>query len=123
MIVNQARMLAYLLEHMERSAGRLGRSTACTLATSIDADGSRVPGDGHPAAREGPQETGETSTVRARYVVGCDGARSATRTAIGRELVGDATDESWGVMDVLAVTDFPDIRVKCAINSAITATC
>ena len=64
------------------------------------------------------RETGETSTVRARYVVGCDGARSATRAAIGRELVGDATDESWGVMDVLAVTDFPDIRVKCAINSA-----
>ena len=64
------------------------------------------------------QATGETSTLRARYVVGCDGARSATRTAIGRELVGDATDESWGVMDVLAVTDFPDIRVKCAINSA-----
>ena len=40
------------------------------------------------------------------------------RSAIGRELVGDATDEAWGVMDVLAVTDFPDIRVKSAINSA-----
>jgi phenol 2-monooxygenase (NADPH) len=59
-----------------------------------------------------------TATVRARYVVGCDGARSRVRAAIGRELAGDATDESWGVMDVLAVTDFPDIRVKCAIKSA-----
>jgi phenol 2-monooxygenase len=63
-------------------------------------------------------ETGETSTMRAKYVVGCDGSRSRTRAAIGRELVGDVTNESWGVMDVLAVTDFPDIRLKCAINSA-----
>ena len=64
------------------------------------------------------EDTGATSTIRAKYVVGCDGARSATRTAIGRELAGDATNQSWGVMDVLAVTDFPDIRVKCAISSA-----
>jgi phenol 2-monooxygenase len=60
----------------------------------------------------------EDTTVRAKYVVGCDGARSRIRTAIGRELAGDATDEAWGVMDVLAVTDFPDIRLKCAIHSA-----
>ncbi|WP_460825495.1 FAD-dependent monooxygenase [Nostocoides australiense] len=29
--------------------------------------------------------------MRASYVVGCDGARSAVRAAIGRTLVGDAT--------------------------------
>ena len=27
-------------------------------------------------------------------------------------------NQSWGVMDALAVTDFPDIRLKCAIHSA-----
>jgi phenol 2-monooxygenase len=51
-------------------------------------------------------------------VVGCDGARSSVRPAIGRKLVGDTTNEAWGVMDVLAVTDFPDIRLKCAISSS-----
>jgi phenol 2-monooxygenase len=56
--------------------------------------------------------------VRAKFVVGCDGARSGIRTAIGRELVGDPMNQSWGVMDVLAVTDFPDIRLKSAISSA-----
>ena len=56
--------------------------------------------------------------MRARYVVGCDGARSGIRTAIGRELVGDPMNQTWGVMDVLAVTDFPDIRLKSAILSA-----
>ena len=59
-----------------------------------------------------------TETVRAKYVVGCDGARSGVRRAIGRELAGDFANQAWGVMDVLAVTDFPDIRLKCVIQSA-----
>ena len=60
---------------------------------------------------------GEIETVRARYVVGCDGARSQVRSAIGRRLVGDAANQAWGVMDVLAVTDFPDIRFKAVVHS------
>ena len=51
-------------------------------------------------------------------MVGCDGARSSVRTSIGRELHGDSANHAWGVMDVLAVTDFPDIRCKCLIQSA-----
>src|SRR5918998_1581824 len=67
---------------------------------------------------KGLEETGGTSTIRAKYVVGCDGSRSGTRAAIGRELRGDPMNQSWGVLDALAVTDFPDIRLKCAIHSA-----
>jgi 2-polyprenyl-6-methoxyphenol hydroxylase-like FAD-dependent oxidoreductase len=59
-----------------------------------------------------------TETVTAQYVVGCDGARSAVRRSIGRTLVGDAANQAWGVMDVLASTDFPDIRFKSVIHSA-----
>jgi len=119
-IVNQARMLAYLRDHMERSAGRLQpyyglHASGLTVDTSGESE--------HPVTvtlqhLEGFQETGRTSTVRAGYVVGCDGARSGVRAAIGRELVGDPMNQSWGVMDVLAVTDFPDIRLKSAILSA-----
>jgi phenol 2-monooxygenase (NADPH) len=56
-------------------------------------------------------------TVRARYVVGCDGARSRVRTAIGRRLSGDSANHAWGVMDVLARTDFPDVRLKTSIQT------
>ena len=108
-IVNQARMLAYLADRMERSSSRL-RPFYGWRANDVTV------GDHVVVALQ--RAGGETVTVRAKYVVGCDGARSRVRSAIGRELVGDATDESWGVMDVLAVTDFPDIRVKCAIKSA-----
>ena len=85
----------------------------------IDPNGSaEYPVDVTLQRTQGRDATPNSSTIRAKYVVGCDGSRSNIRAAIGRELVGDATNESWGVMDVLAVTDFPDIRVKCAITSA-----
>ncbi len=118
-IVNQARMLAYLRDQMERSGSRSAPFYGLHASDiEVDAGGS----SGYPVTvtvqHMKGEATGTTSTVRARYVVGCDGSRSATRTAIGRELTGDATNQSWGVMDVLAVTDFPDIRVKCAITSA-----
>jgi phenol 2-monooxygenase len=119
-IVNQARMLAYLRDSMERSASRL------QPFYGLHADGVTVDA-GRGSERRvtvtlqqlvDSRETGRTSTVRAKYVVGCDGARSGVRAAIGRELVGDPMNQSWGVMDVLAVTDFPDIRLKSAILSA-----
>jgi phenol 2-monooxygenase (NADPH) len=114
-IVNQARMLAHLRDHMGRSRSRLTPSYGLR-ATEVDVETSGS--SEYPVTVTLEHAAGDTSTVRAKYVVGCDGARSRIRCAIGRELAGDATNESWGVMDVLAVTDFPDIRVKCAINSA-----
>jgi phenol 2-monooxygenase len=65
-----------------------------------------------------PTHAGEVEAVRARFVVGCDGARSTVRNALGLALAGDSAAQAWGVMDVLAVTDFPDIRIKSAIKSA-----
>jgi phenol 2-monooxygenase len=119
-IVNQARMLAYLRDHMERSPSRL-QPFYGLHATDLQVDtngSSEYPVTVTVQHLENLLETGKTSTIRAKYVVGCDGSRSGVRTAIGRDLVGDPMNQSWGVMDVLAVTDFPDIRLKCAIHSA-----
>ena len=58
------------------------------------------------------------TTVRARYVVGCDGARSGVRDSIGAVPRGDVSNHVWGVADMLATTDFPHIRLKAAIQSA-----
>ena len=52
------------------------------------------------------------------FVVGCDGAHSLVRRSLGLVMHGDSANRAWGVMDVLAITDFPDIRVKTAIHSA-----
>jgi len=95
-IVNQARMLAYLLDHMERSPTRLAPIYGLHARdVEVDASGSsEYPVTVTVQHMKGLDETGETSIIRAKYVVGCEGSRSLTRTAIGRELACDATNES-----------------------------
>jgi len=115
-IVNQARMQQFLLDHAARSASRLEPDYGIEFVDLEVGDGE------HPVRVtlrhvEG-ERAGEEFTVLAKYVVGCDGARSAVRRAIGRELRGDAANHAWGVMDVLAVTDFPDWRTKNVVQSA-----
>ncbi len=116
-VLNQARVHDHYLDHMRHSPSRLEPHYARrVLDVTLDPKASDYPVtvrlERIDAAHQGQQET-----VRARYVVGCDGARSAVRKSIGRELVGDSANQAWGVMDVLAVTDFPDIRYKSAVQS------
>ncbi|QDZ02190.1 3-hydroxybenzoate 4-monooxygenase [Nitratireductor mangrovi] len=118
-ILNQARVHDFYLDVMRNSPNRLVPDYSRRLADlSIDSN----PTSDHPVTvkldRIDAQHQGAVETVRARYVVGCDGARSAVRKALGRELKGDSANQAWGVMDVLAVTDFPDIRFKALIQSA-----
>ncbi|UOR01541.1 FAD-dependent monooxygenase [Leucobacter allii] len=113
-IVNQARIHDYLLGSMRRSATRLEPDYGLEFAGLAVDRGRERP----VTATLRDVGTGAVSEVRARYVVGCDGARSGVRSAIGRELSGDRAHHAWGVMDILAVTDFPDIRLKAAIQSS-----
>lgn len=115
-ILNQARVHDFYLEVMRNSPSRLEPYYARRLADLMITPGAdhavTVTLDSVDEARQGL-----TETVRARYVVGCDGARSAVRKSIGRRLHGDSANHAWGVMDVLAVTDFPDVRLKTLIQS------
>ena len=45
---------------------------------------------------------GGTRTVRADFMVGCDGARSSVREALGYAMVGDTLDEKWLIIDLEA---------------------
>lgn len=119
-ILNQARVHDFYLDIMRRSPNRLEPHYARRLA-DLTIDTAATAGS-HPVTvkleRNGSAHEGQIETVQARYVVGCDGARSAVRKSLGRELKGDSANQAWGVMDVLAVTDFPDIRLKAVIQSA-----
>ncbi len=111
-ILNQARVHDFYLDVMRWSPTRLeprynrsftglsiDHSQPCPVAVTLD-------------------HNYRTETVRAKYVVGCDGAHSGVRRAIGTKLTGEAANKAWGVMDVLADTSFPDIRFKSVVRSA-----
>ncbi|KAF8262308.1 FAD binding domain-containing protein [Lactarius quietus] len=61
----------------------------------------------------------DTEIVRAKFVVGTDGAHSWVRKALGFSMDGEQTDFIWGVLDIVPSedSDFPDARNKAAIHS------
>ncbi|GFG22341.1 phenol 2-monooxygenase [Aspergillus udagawae] len=57
-------------------------------------------------------------TISTEYLVGCDGARSKVRDFIpDAQLEGEMTNASWGVLDGVIDTDFPDLWSKVAVRS------
>jgi phenol 2-monooxygenase len=119
LLVNQARVLDYFAEVMADSPTRGKPDYGYEFeALEVADEGERAeyPVTVHLVRTAGERE-GERRTVRAKYVMGADGARSKVRAAIGCHMVGDQANHAWGVMDVLAVTDFPDIRFKASIQS------
>ncbi len=116
LIVNQARILDYFAEFAMLSPGRVAPDYGIEFVDLTVHNRGEHPVEVTVRHTAGPH-TGEERTVRAKYVVGANGARSGVRSSIGRTLSGDQANHAWDVMDVLAVTDFPDIRTKCAIQS------
>ncbi len=116
LIVNQARVLDYFAEAAAHGPGRIAPDYGVEFVGLTVHDEGEYPVEVRVRHTAG-HRAGEERTVRAKYVAGCDGARSGVREAIGRTHVGVAAAHAWGVMDVLVNTDFPDWRTKCAINS------
>jgi len=118
-VLNQARVHDFYLDVMRKSPSRLEPHYARRL---LDLQVDTSADNAHPVTarfeRVDPAHEGQIETIKASYVVGCDGARSTVRKSIGRTLQGDSANHAWGVMDVLAVTDFPDVRFKSLIQSA-----
>ena len=115
-VCNQARVQDYFAEFAANSPSRLKPDYGWDLVSLEIEEGAERPVTA-VVRRTAGDDMGEERTVRARYAVGCDGARSMVRKSIGGRLHGDSRNHAWGVMDVLIDTDFPDIRTKCAIQS------
>ncbi|CAE6506518.1 unnamed protein product [Rhizoctonia solani] len=95
---------------------RLSEAEAQNLARPVGG----APRNSNEAAADGSNvqiEEDREEIVRAKYVVGCDGAHSWTRAQMGWKMEGEHTDYVWGVVDTIPDTDFPDIRNRTAIHS------
>lgn len=128
LIVNQARVIDYFAEYAQRAPARgdvdygwefLGLEVTGEGEYPVEVTLREVSGYSGAGINtvDANIEAGQTRVIRAKYVVGADGARSAVRASIGGSLQGNQSYHAWGVMDVLPVTDFPDYRKKCIIHS------
>src|SRR5215472_12966021 len=83
-VLNQARVHDFYLDLMRRSAAKLEpyyeRRVVAVSPAPRGSDGVTV-----TLERLDAPHQGRTETIKARYLVGCDGARSIVRTSIGRE--------------------------------------
>jgi phenol 2-monooxygenase len=116
-LINQARVHDMFLDLMRNSPTRLEPDYGLKVVDLVvDPSAAEYPVT-VTMEHTAPGREGQTEKLRANYVIGCDGARSNVRSAIGGALHGDAAHHAWGVMDVLAVTDFPDWRMKSFVRS------
>ena len=118
-IVNQARIHELFLNVMKNAPTRMQPHYGLrVIDLTIEPESTEYPVTVTLERVLADGTVGEQLSLRANYVVGCDGARSNVRKAIGGQLLGDAAHQAWGVMDILANSDFPDLRRKCLIQSA-----
>ena len=120
LIVNQARVLDYFARYARNAPSRTEPYWGWEFVKLEVGEGEHPVTVTLKRTGESPEagvNPGEERVVRAKYVLGADGARSKVRRDIGAQHVGAVSYHAWGVMDVLAETDFPDIRTKCAIQS------
>ena len=97
LMISQAATEALLVERLAELGGEVVRPTALTLLSQDD--------DGVTASFD------DGDTVRARFVVGCDGAHSTVRALAGIGFAGGEYAESFALADVRLAGDAPDNEI------------
>ncbi|APR75723.1 2-polyprenyl-6-methoxyphenol hydroxylase [Minicystis rosea] len=97
LFISQAETEDVLRQHLEREGGRVERGVEAT-ALRVDEDGVVVE----------LRRNDSIEKVRARYVVGCDGAHSMVRKSAGLRFEGGAYEQDFVLADVAIDWDMPE---------------
>ena len=91
-----------------------------TLSHARNEEGAIMNGSHRPSCNTGNNSSKRTAdprngqsfecdgkeVVKAKYLIGCDGAHSWVRTQLGIPMEGKQSDSVWGVMDIIPLTNF-----------------
>ncbi|KAK4141758.1 uncharacterized protein C8A04DRAFT_30602 [Dichotomopilus funicola] len=124
-ILQQARVEYHMLQNLLGHDNIDVRYSTCPVSVDIDTFLGHHK-EGYPVtvglvSADGV-DSAKAETIRAKYIVGCDGAHSWLRKKLGVEFEGDLTDSAWGVVDLIPRTNFPDIRRISYIRTPSTGT-
>ncbi|PYH87347.1 FAD binding domain protein, partial [Aspergillus ellipticus CBS 707.79] len=112
LLAHQGMLEDVLIGDIEARGGRVQRNSPFVSVSRPE-----TPDDDLVVTYE-DRATQTTKTVRTKYLVGCDGARSKVREFIpDAGLEGEMSNASWGVLDGVLDTDFPDLWSKTAVRS------
>lgn len=114
LILNQARINGLMLEKMKALSGQDVDYGWKVAGVEVNKDGNEL----HPVTVTAEKQ-GNKKSVKAKYVLGGDGAHSQVRRSLQIPMEGDSSNAVWGVMDVFPRTNFPDFRKKCTIHSEV----
>ncbi|GAB7331430.1 hypothetical protein MBLNU13_g02848t1 [Cladosporium sp. NU13] len=96
---------------------RLTESTLSDVRLSLNIDQDAAAKDVSHPVQAVSIDNANHEIVRAKYVVGCDGGHSTVRQQLDIRLEGERTTKHFGVVDIVPLTDLPDICQSCAIHS------
>lgn len=120
MLITQVRIIDHFNRFMKNAPTRMEPDYGYEFVNFVESDDPKAE---YPLTvtlrRSAGPNIGEEVQVRTKHVVGADGARSNVRKSLGYKLRGDQANHAWGVMDIFADTDFPDVRKKCTVKSDI----
>jgi 2-polyprenyl-6-methoxyphenol hydroxylase-like FAD-dependent oxidoreductase len=107
-ILHQGRIEGIFLEDL-RSHGIEVQRPWTIRAARYTGPGSEYPVDVELVSIDGLA----TETIKAKYLFGADGARSAVRDLFGIPMIyKDPTVHVWSVIDGVVKSDFPDMQVR-----------
>ncbi|OJD15334.1 hypothetical protein AJ78_04418 [Emergomyces pasteurianus Ep9510] len=111
LLAHQGMIEDVLIQDMEDRGVSVSRSSPFIECSRSAADGKINVVYEDPATKT-------PRTIEADYLIGCDGARSKVRPFIPEtKLIGEMTNASWGVLDGVIETDFPDLWSKVAVRT------
>jgi phenol 2-monooxygenase len=107
LLVHQGMVEGLFLDDMKERGVEVERN--CSFDSCKVTDGSPYPVE----VSFTDKAKGTTRKIKAKYVVGCDGAHSMVRKVMpGVVMEGESTDANWGVLDGVVDSDFPDLWSK-----------
>ncbi|KKZ61508.1 hypothetical protein EMCG_00587 [[Emmonsia] crescens] len=104
-LISQGRVERIIRDDL-RKYSKKGVSWNCRVL-DVEIENEEMPGFPVKATIE---QDGKIRTIRTKYLIGADGAHSVVRKSVGINQTGASSGDIWGVIDMVADTNFPDIR-------------
>lgn len=104
-LISQGRVERIIRDDLKKYSKK-GVSWNCRVL-DVEIENDEMPGFPVKATIE---QDGKIRTIRTKYLIGADGAHSVVRKSVGINQTGASSGDIWGVIDMVADTDFPDIR-------------